>query len=411
MAPDKPVVDFDHHSAEFNADPVRCLTRLLAESPVAWTEAHGGYWIVTGGEEAARVQRQAGIFSSARTEHGGVGTETILPKSPSEIVNIPIETDPPAHTRYRQLLNPALSPTATEAMRPQVQHWVNHFIDEFIEDGACDLVYDFASPIPAVVTMEWLGWPTEEWSRLAHLAHDLMGYPPGSERWTRAVGNSPWINQRLAELIAERRREPRDDFISRLLEQQVDGQPMTDELAVCMLHVLVFGGVDTTTALTSQALLHLHQRLDQRQALIDRPELIVTATEEFLRVYPPVVSSARTVRQDTELGGCPMHVGDRVLAMRWSANLDPEQFPDPETFDLERSPNRHQTFGLGPHRCAGSHLARIMFQEMITRLLKRIPDYEIDESQVSHYPDQGAFSGLTLLPAKFTAGQRVGNDS
>ena len=105
----------------------------------------------------------------------------------------------------------------------------------------------------------------------------------------------------------------------------------------------------------------------------------------------------------------PSPEGDRVLAMRWSANLDPKQFADPETFDLERSPNRHQTFGLGPHRCAGSHLARIMFQEMVTRLLERIPDYEIDESRVVHYPDQGAFSGLTLLPATFTAGQRVGN--
>ena len=140
---------------------------------------------------------------------------------------------------------------------------------------------------------------------------------------------------------------------------------------------------------------------------MEDPELLVPATEEFLRVFPPVTSSARTVQRATTLGGCPMEVGDRVLFMRMAANYDPALFADPTEVVLDRFPNRHQSFGLGPHRCAGSHIARIVFQESMRQVLERIPDYEIDESRIIPYPDQGAFTGWTLLPATFTPGPRV----
>src|SRR5262249_18394931 len=152
---------------------------------------------------------------------------------------------------------------------------------------------------------------------------------------------------------------------------------------------LVGGGVDTTTSLTSSALVHLNSDRKLRERLIEEPELVVPATEEFLRMYPPLATIARTARPDTRPRGRPAPPRDRVLISRHSANYDAKQFDDPEQFVPDRFPNRHVSFGLGVHRCVGSHLARQMFQEMITQILQRIPDYEIDEAATIPYPDRG----------------------
>src|SRR5262249_51244606 len=133
----------------------------------------------------------------------------------------------------------------------------------------------------------------------------------------------------------------------------------------------------------------------------------VPATEEFLRMYPPLATIARTARQDTELRGCPIHAGDRVLISRHSANYDSKQFDDPQQFVPDRFPNRHVSFGLGVHRCVGSHLARQMFQEMITQILQRMPDYEIDQNATIPYPDRGFAQGWLNLPARYKPRERT----
>lgn len=132
------------------------------------------------------------------------------------------------------------------------------------------------------------------------------------------------------------------------------------------------------------------------------------AAEEFLRFYPPFATTARTARTDTKLRGCPISAGDRVVVSRVSANHDPEAFGEPERFVVEQFPNRHVSFGLGVHRCSGSHLARLMFQEMIRQILTRIPDYEVDERAMTRYPDRGFAQGWLTLPARFTPSARVG---
>jgi cytochrome P450 len=165
--------------------------------------------------------------------------------------------------------------------------------------------------------------------------------------------------------------------------------------------VLVGGGVDTTTSLTSSALVHLNRDRDLRRRLIDEPELIVTATEEFLRLYPPLTTIGRTARRDTRLRGCSVGAGDPVLVSRHAANYDPAQFGEREQFDAERFPNRHVSFGLGPHRCVGSHFARVQFHEMIAQILRRMPDYELEEDAIAPYPDGGFAQGWISLPTRF----------
>jgi cytochrome P450 len=170
----------------------------------------------------------------------------------------------------------------------------------------------------------------------------------------------------------------------------------------------VGGGVDTTTSLASSALVHLNRDRELRERLITEPDLLEPATEEFLRVYPPLASIARTARQDIELRGCAIRSGERVLISRHAANFDEEAFERPEEFIVDRFPNRHVSFGLGPHRCSGSHLARLMFQEMMRQILGRMPDYEIDEDRIEPYPDRGMVQGWASLPARFTPGPRGG---
>ncbi len=403
-----PLVDFDHHSAEFNADADAAWKELRETCPVAWSEHHGGFWVVSDYDGNHEVLKNTDVFTSERwPEDDGQGT-AFIPKAGVGEVTLPLEVDPPNHIGPRQLLNPLLSPGAVEAMRPRVVHWITHHIDAVIERGECDLVYDLTSPIPAQVTLEWLGFPLEHAAATSYAFHDMLGYASDTEEWGRAFEGVIRTVELLGETVAARRVEPRDDVISYLLANELDGEPLDDNTIVNICIVLVGGGVDTTTALTSSALVHLNRDRELRQRLIDEPELMVPATEEFLRMYPPLATIARTTRVQTELRGCPVQPGDRVLVSRHSANYDATQFESPEEFLPDRFPNRHVSFGLGPHRCVGSHLARLQFREMLTQILRRMPDYEIDETDIASYTDRGFAQGWVKLPARFTPGPKVG---
>jgi cytochrome P450 len=178
--------------------------------------------------------------------------------------------------------------------------------------------------------------------------HDSLGYPPTSERWKAAFANNV-VEETLQATVAKRRKEPADDMISWLMTQEVNGDPVDDQTIVALGLVLVGGGVDTTTSLASSALVHLNRDRELRKRLIEEPDLLEPATEEFLRVYPPLASIARTAREDIELRGCGIRSGERVLISRHAANFDEEAFERPEEFIVDRFPNRHVSFGLGPH--------------------------------------------------------------
>jgi cytochrome P450 len=167
--------------------------------------------------------------------------------------------------------------------------------------------------------------------------------------------------------------------MTRIAHHEVDGELLSVDDATSIVLLTIGGGVDTTTALTSAAFVHLGRYDDDRKRLIADPSLIDSATEEFLRVYPPARTHARTVAHDAEFGGCEMHAGERVLLSEISANRDDRSFPDPDRFIIDRFPNRHVSFGVGIHRCPGSHLARLEFKTMIRRVLDRLPDFVLDE--------------------------------
>ncbi len=404
--PHSPAVEFDHNSQVHSHDPVASYRTLREKCPVAWTEAHGGYWVMSGYDSVFDAARDDEVFSSARNSYGGEGLTVVIPKTPMHM-HIPIEIDPPEFRKWRKLINPITSPAAIARMKAMVTKYTTWFIDEVIETGRADLTRVIG--VPSIVTVDWLGLPVKDWDHYAFAHHAVLAAVPGSEEYVKATTvELPYCSAQMREVIAARRAEPEDDVISYLVNQTVDDRPVTDDEVFSMVELLLAGGVGTTASLVSQALVWLYQHPDVRQTLIDQPEKLERAIEEFLRYFSPTQALARTVARDADFHGCPVQTGDRVLLAWGSANRDASQFENPDTLDVERWPNRHTAFGVGVHRCAGSHLGRAMAHELLSQILARMPDYEVDMAGVEPYPHQGTNTGWRHIPATFTPGPRLG---
>jgi cytochrome P450 len=230
---------------------------------------------------------------------------------------------------------------------------------------------------------------------------------PGGEAYERAAKvDLPYLAAQMHETIAARTEQPQNDTISLLVQQEVDGRRLTADEVFGITDLLIAGGTGTTASLVSQVLVWLYEHQDVRTRLIADPGLLDRAIEEFLRVFSPTQALARTVMKDVEFHGCPMRSGDRALISWASANRDESAFANPDDVDIDRWPNRHFAFGIGIHRCAGSHLARRMARSLLSQILERMPDYVIDVGRLQRYPDQGTNVGFRSIPATFTPGPR-----
>jgi cytochrome P450 len=408
MADRVPAVDFDHHSGEVAADPAGIYAQLRESTPVFWSERYDGFWVLTKYAHLTEALGDPARFSSARRDDaGGPGSSVSIPKRPSR-VQYPLELDPPQSTPYRKILNPLLSPAASERLRPGVRDRVHWCIDQFVERGSCDLVAELTSAVPSSVTADWLGLEHDIWPMLATMLHDLSSRAQSDPLWAEAAHNMPRMYGAIETAVAQRRAHPKDDVISVVVGSQVDGGLITDEAAVSVIALLVAGGVDTTTSLTSQALVWLSENRADHARLLDDPKFLRSACEEFLRFYSPAQALGRTMNGEAELGGCPMHDGDRVLVGFAAANRDGDAFDLADSLVLDRFPNRHLAFGMGIHRCVGSNLARVIFDEVVHGVLTRIPDFRVEVDHLEHYHSQGLMSGWKTVPATFTPGTRVG---
>jgi cytochrome P450 len=392
-------VEFDHHCPISQRDPDDAYAELRESCPVAWTESHGGFWIVTRYQDVHRILREYKNFSSrsgmAIPAHRGVD------------IGIPVQLDPPEHSRYRRAMNPFMTKDAVEALLPRIRHWTTRYIDRVIERGECDLAYDLAVPIPGAITLEWVGWDAEdEWDRISEAWHDLLSYPLEHPRTIRSHENLAWFSQRIAEELDKRREQPRDDILTYVAQLEIEGEPISDARAVSMVTVWVAGGVDTTTTFMLAGLLHLLRNPEHRKRLADEPDLWETAMDEILRRYPPTRTTTRTVVNEVEVGGVVMQPGDLILVSLSGANDDPGQFRDPLEIDLQRTPNKHVAFGMGPHRCVGMHLARQEFRVVVGEILRRLPELEVRDGAIAAYERQSEMRGWTSVPITFTPGER-----
>jgi cytochrome P450 len=409
-----PVVDFDLASFKGVAESNAAWARVRATTPVAWTDDNGGAWLVSSYDAVSEGFRNWQALRSGRdvrTIPGPGGSPDLLPINAVPVQTtarmIPEELDPPLWHPYRRVFNELLSPKKVEeTLYPRVKHWVTKFLDDVIESGKCDIVETLTSGVPGAVILEWLGFPEEEWHRFSAAFHNSSAYVPGAPGAQHFLDELEWAFERIKEEVSELRETPRDNLTSELANKQVDGERTSYEFATGMVNMAMSGGVDTTTSVASSAFVHLARHPEDRQRLIDEPDLIDSAIEEFLRLYPPARTHGRTVVEDTELGGFQLRKNDRVILSEVSACHDEAAFDDADKFVIDRFPNRHLAFGMGPHRCPGSHVARAMFKEMLIQVLERIPDYRLVEEELEEYPNCTALGGWSRAPITFTPGQR-----
>jgi cytochrome P450 len=260
------------------------------------------------------------------------------------------------------------------AYEPATRGIVNRLIDDFIADGECDFQTAFAQPFPGMAFFELvLNAPTDEAAKVN--AHATAAALPTTvnrgEHWMALIG---WIT----EFLDERRNGPRrHDVVDAVLHAQIEGRPITDGEVVGIILLLLLGGLDTTAGVLGGAVIRFSEQPEIPALLRERPELLPSAVEELVRLDGSFVGIGRTARHDTELGGCPVKAHDKAYLSWASANRDETEFPSPDEFDVERARNRHLGFGAGPHRCAGSNLARLNLRIAVHELLQRLDDIEL----------------------------------
>jgi cytochrome P450 len=401
------IVGFDHHSDEFSRNEREINAELRGRCPVAWNEKYGGFWYVSGYDAVEQVARDGDTFAHKYEPNAVDGVnyqgEMGVPRPEGQPPLGIGEIDGPYHLALRRALTPFFSSGAVEKMRPFMEQSVHWFLDQKIADGRIDLVLDYASPVPAILTMRLMGLPYENWRLYANLFHAVMD-AADADAYNNAIAEVPAMIDGLLEFAATRRADLGDDLTSFLVQFEFDGKRLDDNQLIDILWNLIGGGVDTTTSLTALSLLHLGTHRDLRQQLIDHPAVYRTAADEFLRYCSVNKTLSRTVSRDTVLAGQQLRRNDQVLISWLAANHDERTFERADEVVLDRAPNRHVAFGLGPHRCIGAPLARIMFEVMVKAVLERMPDYVVDLDGVHHYSGNPSMTGLGRLPVTFTPG-------
>jgi cytochrome P450 len=353
--------------------PFDAYRRVRDECPVARVIGFSGEPTVylSRYEDVMWAFRHPEVFSSA-PEAVDIGQDQPL---------IPLQVDPPDHAQYRRFLDPEFSPKKMAALEADARAVVNGLIDGFIEQGACDLHEEFATPLPSSIFLALMGLPQSDLATFLQWRDETIR--PDADSLEEAaeirdrVGTK--ITQYFKTALADRRANPDDTLISRIAVGEVEGRELTEAERLGICHLLLLGGLDTVTATLDCMVLHLARAPERRRAIVDDPSIVPAVVEELLRYETPVTMVIRIVKQDVELGGVQLRAGDHATLLIGVGNLDPSEFDHPETTDFERGANRHLAFGGGPHRCLGSHLARLELRVAIEELHRRIPDYRVAE--------------------------------
>ncbi len=371
--------DLESLPASFYDDPYPTYRALRTHAPVK--RMRNGSYFLTRYADCYGVYRNTAAFSSDKRREflPKYGDTPLYEHHTTSLVF----NDPPLHTRVRKLIVGALSPRAISAMVPALQALVDRLLDAMDGRSEVDLIADFASAIPVEVIGNLLDVPHEDRGPLRDWSLAILGAlepvlsPEAAARGNQAVTE---FLAYLRGLLAHRRAHPGDpehDVLTRLIQGEPGGERLTEQELLHNCIFLLNAGHETTTNLIGNGLVALHDHPDQRKRLIADPMLIATAIEEILRYESSNQLGNRAVAEQTELGGVTMPAGTLITLCIGAANRDPDVFPDPETFDIARTANRHLAFGGGFHMCAGLSLARLEGQVAIGSLLKRFPDYAL----------------------------------
>jgi len=293
-----------------------------------------------------------------------------------------LASDPPVHTRLRKLVSKAFTPRAVQQLRPRIQEIVDDLLDAAAEKGKFDLVTDLAYPTPVIVIAEMLGVPAEDRDNFKRWSDDIVATlggpfvaPETVERARKSVNE---LVEYLHVIIADRRKEPRDDLISGLIAAEEDGSVLSEDEIHATTILLLVAGNETTTHLISNGTYALLQQPDQWDMLKNDPSLIGSAVEELLRYDGPVQATARVAMEAIDVGGTTVDAGQVAMVLLGCANRDPDKFRNPDVLDITRNPTDHLGLGDGIHFCLGAPLARAEAQIAIGSLVKRFPDLKYE---------------------------------
>ena len=388
---------------EVLADPYPLYARLRSEDPVHWDPfLHA--WVVTRYADVLTVLHD---YSADRTPTPAQLTEmglSDLNPIAAVMVKQMLFLDAPAHTRLRGLASTAFTPRRVEVLRGHVQQIAEGLLDAVAGAGSMDVIADFANPLPAIVTAEMLGVPTEDHGRLKEWSSDfaemLGNFQHNPDRVPRVLKSVEEMTAYFREAISQRRRHPREGLIQSLLTAEVDGDRLSEEEVIANCIVTMVGGQETTTNLIGNGLLALLRHPEELARLRADPSLTPSAVEELLRYESPSQHTARMAPSDRDLGGKMIRKRQAVIAVMGAANRDPERFPDPDRLDLSRPSNRHVAFGWAAHFCFGAPLARLEGQIAFDALLRRLPGLRLDPGPLAWRENLG-LRGLTALPVSF----------
>jgi cytochrome P450 len=370
-------------SPEFLADPYSFFKKLPETHPPIFYSvgSHGGSWHFLKHADAFRMLRDAEYFSN----EGG----TPFPRDPADPFQfIPIEIDPPEHRKYRAILDPVFSPQGIQSLDATIRKLANDLIDEVIDKGECEFTTAYGRPLPVSIFLDLMGLPQS-------MRDTFVDWAVGLLHSTTREGMAEAFSQIVAyikQAIAEKRANPDDKVVSRIVHGEIDGRQMSEKESFGFVLFLFIAGLDTVFATMNNMWLWLAENPDRRHEIIarmtERPGDMNAITEELLRMWA-VTFSGRTVRKDLELRGVQLKAGDKVMSVLPSCNFDAEVWPNPLTVDFDRVRKPILSFAGGVHSCMGAHLARLEIRIGLEEWLKRIPDFSVKPGTEIEYRPGG----------------------
>ena len=393
--------DFSHVEPGWAADPYPIQDDLRQHCPLAHTDRFGGAWLPTRYDDVAAIAYDTERFSSR-----AIIVSNFRP--PPELAPVggspPISSDPPFHHDARKLLLPAFTKTAVTKQEPGTRRFCHSLIDAFSEQDVVDAARDYAQHIPVRVIADMLGFPPEDGPQFREFVENLLqgvNLPPDEriERVSRMFGY-------LLAQVHDHLDHPRADLTSYLINAELYGQKLDPSHVVGTMALLLIAGIDTTWSAIGASLWHLAKTPADRRRLVAEPGLLPTAIEEFLRAYAPV-TMARLVKDNMHWRGVDMAADDWILLSFPAANRDPAQFDRAGEVVIDREVNRHAAFGLGIHRCLGSHLARMELRVALGVWLERFPEFTLADPAAVTWA-AGQVRGPRALPLRVLAASRGG---
>lgn len=366
-----PVLNFNHYQEMPFGEKIDYYDKLRDEAPVFRNEFANGHYIVTRYDDILSVYQEPETFSNQAV--------TVFNPNPTYRW-IPEMLDGDEHLQWRRQLGPHFSPKAIARLEEKVRHRAVELIHDIAKRGRCDFMEDFAFQYPSFIFLELMGLPFEDLDQFMKWEHDILHFSGATAEETaeRRGDATKGVNAYFAKVIEQRRIEPKDDLVTKALSFEIDGKPVNDEDLGAFCLLMFMAGLDTVSATLGTIYYHLAQNQEDRQRIVDDPDLIPTAIEEFVRAYAIVIPS-RKVTKDTEIAGYPIAKGEMISLPLNLATRDNTVYPDAKEVKIDRSPNNHIGFGAGPHRCLGSHLARRELKIAMEEWHRVIPNYRLAE--------------------------------